>query len=80
MKINLSDQYWVQLTGAGKAQWVKWHRDLGCDTPVRQADKDGWVQLPLWEISLIFGPSLYMGNNKLPFTTMNLYRDRPSSI
>ncbi len=63
MKFNINDTVRAKLTDYGTQYYTLFHRTLGVSVPA--AIKS--VEMPLWELMQIFGPTLHMGMRELPF-------------
>lgn len=69
MKINLNHEVTVKITPYGRKIFKDYFKGLRCDAP---KIKKNTLTMPIWELALIFGDCLYMGNTKLPFKSADL--------
>lgn len=64
-KININDTIKFRLTPHGEAIWQAYLRAHDLHIPPFPTDSCGRVEMQLWEVMHIFGPSLYMGSEQI---------------
>lgn len=67
--INLNDQVTIRLNAIGRRIINDYFGELGVPTPSSWTANT--INLPLWELTNIFGPYLYNGC-QVPFESMNV--------
>jgi hypothetical protein len=64
---SLNDRARVQLTPAGKAQYLQILSDDPCKGSVKEEDADGWIEWVLWEVMMTFGDVIRVDASKAIF-------------
>jgi hypothetical protein len=70
LTINWNDRATVQLTYHGLSLWERTYRRAGMVPPKLESRL---LTEPLWSIALIFGPELFMGNDRKVFESMEIH-------
>lgn len=69
MKINLNDYVKVKLTATGSNIYFLKEQT---EAPL----ENGYLRIQLWKLMQIYGSFMWMGNNFMPFETMEVEIER----
>jgi hypothetical protein len=71
--VTFNDEVWVALNEEGLRIWRDYWACLGLPPKsLRIRVQAGWTRFQLWEVAQIFGPTLYNGQMRLPFRTLEI--------
>jgi hypothetical protein len=81
---NLNDHVWVKVTSEGERVRDEYFNGLGMETPLLEKNSEGWTEMQLHEVFLLFGTEMYNGNFRLPieptFRVGTLDKEDPNAV
>ena len=63
---NFNDPVWIKITPAGERILEEYYKALNVKAPELKRDAEGFTEMQLWEVALIFGKEMYNGQADLP--------------
>lgn len=73
LKININTQVKIKLTDYGKLKLLSKSTLDYYNFVLSKITKDGYWELPLWEVMYYFGDDMFMGNNKQPIVDNDIF-------